>query len=400
MILNRSILSWCLYDLANTIFAMNMTSYHFPVWLVTERGCPELYYSLAFGGSLLASAALMPRMGRGSDRAGRRMPRLFFWTLGCVAFTAALGFLRPLPLVLLVFALANFCYQLAGVFYNALLPTVSPSAHVGRVSGYGVSLGYVGTLIGIFATARIATDLGRQATFLPTALLFLALAVPSFLWVQEGRRGSGAPPPDERLRQLLRPFFPCAFLGLAAVGTAILFMSVYAKNAVGLTDRQLHDFLIFSTLVTVASSAAWGRMADRLGAYRSLWWAWACWALVFWLAAFWIRPGLFVLVGMLAGVALGGTWVSSRVLLAELAGAARAGEAFGLFGLVSRVAGVVGPVIWSSLVWVMAPLGPPRYRLAMVVLVGFILLGWFLYHRLPASVRAGRSVTMKASAPA
>ncbi len=381
MALSRSVLAWCLYDLANTIFAMNMTSYHFPVWLVSERSCPELYYSLAFGGSMLASAFLMPALGRGSDRTGRRVSWMAFWTVGCVAFTAALGFTGPLPLVLAVFALANFCYQLAGVFYNALLPSVASVQQTGRVSGYGVSLGYVGTLIGILATGPVAAKIGRQATFLPTALLFLFLALPSFFWVRD-RGGAPRKLPDAGLKESLRPLLPAAALGLSAVGTVILFMSVYAKEAMGLSDAELHNFLILSTLVTIAGSFAWGRVTDRLGGYRSLWWVWAVWVLAFGLAAVSFHRGLFLLAGCLAGIALGGTWVTSRVLLVERVGLARIGEAFGLFGLVSRVAGVAGPVAWAALVWAGAPLGPLRYRIAMLLPLGLTLAGWRLYHRL------------------
>ena len=398
MILNRSILSWCLYDLANTIFAMNMTSYHFPVWLISDRGCPEIWYSLAFGGSMLVSALLMPALGQGSDRTGRRVPLMVFWTLNCVALTAALSFVEPIPLVLAVFAMANFCYQLAGVFYNALLPTVAPSEQMGRVSGYGVSLGYVGTLIGIVVTGPIAANLGRQATFVPTALLFLLLAMPSFFWVREDSRGWHRPP-DEDLKERLRPFLPSAFLGLSAVGTAILFMSVYAKKAVGLSDKELHQFLTLSTLVTIAGSLGWGRVTDRLGGYRSLWWVWAAWALAFGLAAVSFHPLLFLGVGMLSGIALAGTWVTSRVLLVELVGPARIGETFGLFGLVSRIAAVAGPVAWALLIWATGFLGLSRYRLGMLMLLGFTLVGWHLYHRLPASVR-GVSARMEFPVPA
>ncbi|MBI3322250.1 MAG: MFS transporter [Candidatus Omnitrophica bacterium] len=388
MLFNRSVLSWCLYDLANTIFAMNMTSYHFPVWLIAERGCPELYYSLAFGGSMLLSALIMPALGRGSDKSGRRVPLMVFWTLNCVALTAALSFIVPIPLVLVVFAMANFCFQLAGVFYNALLPTVAPAEQMGRVSGWGVSLGYVGTLIGILATGPIVVNLGRQATFVPTALLFLLLAMPSFFWVQEDARG-WRKEPDDDLKGRLRPLLPSAFLGLSAVGTAILFMSVYAKKAVGLSDAQLHSFLTVSTLVTIAGSVAWGRVTDRLGGYHSLWWVWVFWAAAFGLAAVSFHAGLFLLVGCLSGIALAGTWVTSRVLLVELVGPARIGETFGLFGLVSRIAAVAGPVAWALLIWAGTSLGLSRYRVGMVMLLGFTLAGWHLYHRLPASIKFG-----------
>ena len=141
---NRAAVSWCLYDLANTIFAINMTSYHFPVWVITDRGGLELHYSLAFGISMLASALLMPWLGRRSDRLGGKVRGMVVWTLGCVLLTGSLTWIPSLGPALVVFAFANFCYQMAGVFYNALLPAVAPDGSVGRVSGYGVALGYVG----------------------------------------------------------------------------------------------------------------------------------------------------------------------------------------------------------------------------------------------------------------
>ncbi len=386
--MNRTILSWCLYDLANTIFAMNMTSYYFPVWVVVDRGGTELAYSLAFGLSMFVSALFMPRVGADSDRSGGRIPALIGWTLGCIGLTAALGSISHLPLALIVFAGANFCYQLAGIFYNALLPFVSPSDRIGKVSGYGVALGYVGTLVGILATTPIAFHWGRQATFLPTALLFLILSLPCFFWVKDTPLLKTVS--DTVFNRVsdteVRGFLLASFWGLSAVSTVILFMSVYAKQAIGFNDATLHRFLLFSTGVTIVGSLGWGWLTDRIGGYRTLGIVWALWAFVFALAAVSRNPILFWGLGSLAGVALGGTWVASRVLLVEWVGPERVGEAFGQFGLVSRLSSIPGPVVWGLILWGAAPLGMERYRLGMAALLGFVLVGGWLYFRLSKGI--------------
>jgi MFS transporter, UMF1 family len=381
--MTRSVLSWCLYDLANTIFAMNMTSYHFPVWVVADRGGTELSYSVSFGFSMVASAFLMPWLGRRSDRLGGRRRWLILWTLSSVVLTGAIGFVPSLMGALVLFAGANFCYQLAGVFYNALLPDVAAGGQaVGRISGYGVALGYVGTLIGIIATAPFLAHGGRQATFLPTALLFGCLSVPAFLWVREAKRTGEVKKEADSVSRALRPLLAPACWGLSVVGVAVLFMAVYAKQAVGLRDDQLQKLLIGATGVTIVSTFLWGRLTERWGGFRALDAVWAVWAAVFGLACLGFQPWLFAVVATLAGTALGGTWVTSRVLLLEWVGADRLGEAFGLFGLLSRLCAVAGPVIWAGLLQGMIPLGRERYRAGMVILWLCTLIGWRLYHRI------------------
>ncbi|MCQ9208618.1 MAG: MFS transporter, partial [Omnitrophica bacterium] len=130
--------SWAIYDLANTIFSMNIVSLYFVLWLTVDKGCPELYYSLAISGSVFFAALLMPIVGEISDRTKRRMPFLIGFTLGCVFLTAMLGLVKGVFPALLFFAAANFCYQLAGVIYNSLLSQVSTAEGLGRTSGLGV----------------------------------------------------------------------------------------------------------------------------------------------------------------------------------------------------------------------------------------------------------------------
>ena len=279
---------------------------------------------------MLGSAILMPGLGRRSDTSRRRKPALIGWTLVCVAFTAALSGISSLTLAL-----------------------------------------------GIFATAPVMALWGRQATFLPTAILFLILSLPCFLWVQETPsdssshvRGESAALPDA-----IRPFLFAAFWSLNAVSTVILFMSIYAKQAIGFSEEALHWFLVVSTSAAILGAFLWGWVTDRMGGVRTLGWVWAVWTLVFGLAAVSFNRTLFWILGCLAGVALGGTWVAARVLLVELVGPTRVGEAFGLFGLVSRLSAIGGPILWGLILWAARPWGVQRYRLGMLSLLGFMLVG-------------------------
>ncbi len=389
----KATLAWALYDLANTIFAINMTSYHFPVWIVVDQGGTELAYALAFGGSVLVSAVVMPAIGRRADRLGKKAG-LIGWTLGSVLLTASLAEVSSLVGALAIFALANFCYQLAGIFYNSMLADVAPSNRLGRVSGLGVALGYGGTLLGIWVTAPIVSQWGRQAAFLPTALLFLIFSLPCFLWVKGGAkhqdRETGArsktwhPCVENGAGRPMRPFLWACFFGLNAVSTVILFMSVYAKQAIGLTDEALHRFLLTSTGAAIIGSWAWGRLTDRWGSRRTLGWVWACWVAVFGLAASSFDPRLFWFLGGLAGCALGGTWVTSRALIVDLVGPSRVGEAFGWFGLVSRLSAVVGPLVWGLILWLGVPWGAFRYRCGMAAMLVFVIVGWWIYRECQA----------------
>ena len=250
--------SWALYDLANTIFSMNIISLYFVLWLTVERNCPELYYSLAMSASILLAAIIMPVLGEISDRLKLRMPSLIGFTIACVFFTAALGLINRIFLVLLCFGLANFCYQLAGVVYNSLLTQVSTPKTLGRTSGLGVSLGYLGAILGLLLVKPFLNLGGKQATFIPTAILFLLFALPAFIFIKDlphpriPKIELKFKPTFIRLSQELarvrqnRPllrFLIASFLCLNAVNTIVMFMGVYAQRVVNFNDADIIYFM-------------------------------------------------------------------------------------------------------------------------------------------------------------
>ncbi len=153
----RQVWGWVIYDFANTIFSMNVVSLYFSLWITVDNGREDILVSLANSTSMLLVALSMPILGVISDRYRRRLPFLLGLTLSCVVFTSLIsiiGWTIPSPglrvaLALSLFVLANYSYQGGLVFYNALRPQVSPPRLMGRVSGYGTAMGYLGAIVGL-----------------------------------------------------------------------------------------------------------------------------------------------------------------------------------------------------------------------------------------------------------
>lgn len=135
-LLSLPVLSWALYDLANTIFSMNIVSLYFSLWVVNVMRGTDATYGYANSFSMLLMLVSAPLIGAISDQAGRRMPFLLVSTLVCVGFTALLG-AGGLLLSLVFFIIANYFYQAGLIFYDSTLPVVSTPENRGESEGSG-----------------------------------------------------------------------------------------------------------------------------------------------------------------------------------------------------------------------------------------------------------------------
>ncbi len=392
-------LSWSLYDFANTIFSMNVVSLYFALWVTVDKGAPDLVYSVAASTSMLLIALTSPLLGAVSDQVGRRLPFLVFFTGVCVLATALIGLVNSLWLGLLFFMVANYAYQSGLIYYDSLLPAVSKPETQGRISGIGVAMGYAGAILGIVAVAPFVAAGGRSAAFLPTAVLFALFALPCFLFVKEKAktqaRGAAAlfsltqwrRATSQTLRTLrharryegLLRFLLARFLYTDAINTVILFMSVYAVRVAGFNDGEVQLLLIISTTFAVLGSLVYGQVVDRWGPKRSLNVVLAQWAVALLLAALSYDKTLFWLVGPIAGLSMGSTWVCDRVFLLRLSPPQHVGEFFGLYGLAGRFSSIFGPLLWGAIVFVLQGWGDGRYRVAVLSLLVLLLAGaWVL----------------------
>ena len=331
-----------------------------------------------------------------------------------------------LVVLLALFVVANFSYEAGQPFYNALLYSVADGAQARLVSGVGVALGYVGSIVGMILVLPFVTgDLfgldvpllsgwGKAGAFLPTAVLFLLFAIPLFVWVRERpvvtprRAGFGEAYREvwEGIRQTRRypgvlRFLIADYFFEDAVATVILNIGLYCSLVLLMDDRQITGFLTISTATAVVGSFVIGKLAVRWSLKQLMRAIVVGWVIVLVLFAFveW-RPLVWVL-GSVVGVLLGGLWTVSRPLLAELVPREELGRFFGLFALSGRAAAVIGPLIWTAIVYSFAPerylgrvtaalfnipaerLASLPYRVAVLALAAMMVAGLVIFRKVP-----------------
>jgi MFS transporter, UMF1 family len=404
--------SWALYDFANTIFSMNVATLYFSVWLISDLGASNTVYALGNGISSLLVVLSVPLLGALSDARRRRKPWVVGFTAAACLACAMIGVLgqSTLPIVgegtlggtlrggwqptvgavgwvLVAFIIANYCYQAAQPFYNAMLPELVPPEERGRLSGIGTAVGYVGTIVGLLivfpffngafpllgaipssamATLRsivpFTSHAGRVSTFVPTAILFLLFSLPLFLFCRDRHPRSGNIAWRKafvdvghtlraaRDHQGALPFILASFLYQDAIGTIVSFMALYAVKAMGFGQGTEATLLLVLTVPAIFGSYAAGRLVDRFGARRTLIVSIVAWIVL--LVAMILVPSQrgFWIVGLLIGLIFGAVPTAERPMLLSLVPEAEAGRFFSLMLLSSRAAAVAGPLVWATAV--------------------------------------------------
>lgn len=373
----RAVVSWVLYDLANTIFSMGVVSVYFSTWVRDQVGAlrADFVYGVITAISMGLIFIASPVLGAMTDRAPRRMPFLVVSTLICVFFTALLargGFF----FTAICFVIANVAYQAGLQFYDAMLPEVSHEGNRGKISGIGVGVGYLGSYIAVgLGMDAVFGSSDKPFLFTMIAVFFLLFALPCFLFVKE--RGNPHPrevfsltmlreSTAETLRTIrsgreypgLVRFLVGRIFYTDPINTVISIMMLYTINVAehtGLTHDQGEDTgkLIMMTAISfaVVGGFVWGWIVDRVGPKRTLNYVLYLWVGVFLLAA---AVGIFGLplfplyiVACSAGIALGGIWAADRPYMLRLTPPSRIGEFYGLYGMVGRFSAVTGPLIWA-----------------------------------------------------
>ena len=406
-------LSWSLYDFANTIFSYGVVSYAIGLWSVDRLGAGsgQFWLGVATAVSVGLNAAVSPVLGAMSDRTGRRLPFLLFFTALTVISTALIGLVsadEELPALALVglglFTIANFAYQAALIYYDATLPEVARPDALGRVSGIGVAMGYLGTVL--IAVLILLLDTGSgPLTFILVAILFALFSVPIFAVMREPERGGAA----FRLRDAARSWSQVArtlrharevpgllrflvgrFFYTDPVNTAIVIMAVFATEAIGLSKAEANLMLLLLTVVAVIASFLWGRAVEVWGPKRTLLAVLSSWCVGLVVVGSTLSVPTFIAGGVLLGSGLGGVWTSDRVYMLRLSPPNQVGEFFGLYGLVGKLSAVIGPLAYGSLVAILLPsLGSGAYQVAILSLLVLMVIGLAIIRGVPEGRRPG-----------
>jgi MFS transporter, UMF1 family len=397
--------AWSLYDFANTIFSYAIVSTAIGLWLTDDsrfgQGPGQLVQGLTIAISVGLNALVSPILGALSDRGGRRLPFLLFFTILTIVPSALIG-ASPAVVGAVLFTIANFGYQAALIYYDATLSSISYPATRGKLSGIGVGVGYMGTIFAAVTLILLGVTDTPDPIFLIAGVLFAVFAIPIFLIVRDpvgatttkvGVRDITSSLAQVRLtiaHARTVPGLPRFLLGRFfysdAVNTLIVVMSVVAVKAVGLTQGQWLITSVVLTVVAIVASFGWGWAVDRYGPKRTLIAVLASWVVglllgVVSLGLSGTTPGIaiFVVAGSILGSGLGGVQVADRVFMIRLSPPERLGEFFGLYGLVGKGSQVIGQLLYGVIVFLLIDsLGNGAYQIAIVSLLVTMVIGLWL----------------------
>jgi UMF1 family MFS transporter len=409
--------AWAMFDFANSGYTTVVITAVFGAYFVSvvAEGAP--WATLAWTVSLAVSYALVmltgPLVGAFADVHANKKRLLAATTIGCVFATAALVAVGrgDLALAIALIVISNYCFGMGENLIAAFLPELANGESMGKVSGWGWSLGYLGGLLSLglclaylhWAASRgVSAEAAVPATMLITAALFALASLPTFLLLRErakpqavhgylfqdtfGRLGKTL----RRVRQYedVSRFLVCIVFYQAGIQAVITLAAIYAEQAMKFSTKQTLMLLLVTNVAGSVGALLFGQVQDRIGHKATLAINLVLWigtVLLVWAAqsatVFWIAANL-------VGICLGASQSAGRALVGYLSPERHVGEFFGLWGLAVKLSSIIGPVTYGLVSW----LSGGDHRLAILMTAVFFILGLALLFTV--NVTRGRDVAL------
>jgi len=385
----KEIFGWAMFDFANQAYTLLIITVIFPVLFTTvivgdagdDYRLGNLLWSVALGLSYFMVVLSGPVFGAIMDYSALKKRFLFLSYVLTIVATSLLYFVEPGMIVLGVtlIIISNFAYATGESFIAAFLTSLGPPKDLGKISGFGWALGYIG---GLFSAGFVIVYLGdataenfeRIRWVGPFAAVFFMLAaIPTFLWVKEPGRRRSLPKGESlvsmgftRLGRTIRAvkqywdlavFLVSVFFAMAGIYIVISFAFIYGDQIV-MWDENVRVLMFVIVQITAALGAfVFGYIQDKIGAKLTynltlgLWFfavlgIWGVTDFTVWFNSVFSTSleaqHMFLYIGVLAGLSLGSSQSASRALVGIFSPEEKSAEFFGFWGLSNKLAGVFG----------------------------------------------------------
>lgn len=350
----KVIRGWVMYDWANSVYQLTISSAIFPIYYNTVTRSGDDYtvsffgakvintvlFSWAIAAAYLVVAAFSPLFSSIADYTGRRKAfmQVFTW-IGALSCGALFFFNSSnVELGIIAFALGTLGYGGSIVFYNSFLPVIAEPKDQDRISARGYSLGYLGGVVlllfnllmimkpGLFGIEG-DSSLPARISFVTVFLWWIGFSLITFarlpkytfrkrihhanVWTngyKELRTVFNYVRKSFKLSMFLAGFF-FTMMGLL---TVMFMAATYGEKELGFKEDVLIPTILLIQLVGMFGAWLFARLSARMGNLKALMLAVGIWILICFGAYFIIHVIGFLIAAFCIGLVMGGAQALAR----------------------------------------------------------------------------------------
>jgi UMF1 family MFS transporter len=401
----KKLFNFALYDFANSAFTTIIITFIFSTYFAKQIApnpvLGQSYWGWAIGITGILVALIGPLIGSFADKKNCTEFFIKLFTIICIILTSFLWFSKPsekyLLYTLIIVALANFFYELSLIFYNSILKKISSSKNLGKSSGFGFALGYIGGILILIVCIKIFIDNDTlpfgltkenseniRATSIVVALWYLIFSIP-FLFSLKKEIKNKIDRSSNSIKKIKNLIWN---KGLNNLGKFLLARMLYADGlnaiiimggifAVGVFNLEIKDLLVLSVLMNITAfiGAIIGGYANDKFTSKSVI-IFSLLGLIFSSAIIlFIKTKLFFLIfASINGLFIGPIQSASRVFITKSIDKNNQASGFGLFALSGKLTSFIGPLLVSTLTYISNSQRIGFSAAIILLLIGLLIL--------------------------
>jgi len=403
----KAIFGWVMFDFANSAYTTLIVTFIYGTYFVKAIAGDEVIGTALWSRGVTITAVCValcsPVLGALADQGGLRKTFLFISTAIAIVGAAALYFIQPgrVMVALCWFVISNIAFELTMVFYNAFLPEIAPREKIGRISGFGWGVGYIGGLAAMviamigFIYPEVPwfgfskqTGANIRATNLLVAVWFALFAIPMFLFVKAERKtisrskagivSNGLSDLRNTLREIRRyrqivKFLIARLIYNDGLVTVFAFGGIYAAGTFGMSFEEIMLFGIVLNVSAGIGALVMGYFDDKLGGKKTIQISNMVLAAASLLAVISPTKNLFWVAGILIGLFAGPNQSASRSLLGRFVPKEKENQFYGFFAFSGKLTAFLGPLLLGILTEAFN-----SQRAGVSVVVVFFIIGMLL----------------------
>jgi len=387
----KEIISWCLFDFANSSYSAVIAAVVFPVYYTQHIAITDgdLWWGRAISLSMAVIAITSPFLGGVADIGGIRKRLLFIYTMASVTAIAMFSMLeRGMAFEgFILILIANIGMEGGLVFYNSFLPEITDRDYQGRVSAWGYGIGYIGSILSLLLVLPIVRAGRFDEAWIVVSLVFFVFSIPAFIFLPKDRKMEGvlysakmgAGQVWRNFKKIWaereqRKFLLSYFIYEDGVNTVIVFSSIFAASTLGFGHGELIGLYIVVQITALVGAFLMARPIDYWGPKKVVLSSLTLWVLVTILAYFSTSKTQFWAIAVIAGLGLGTVQAATRAFFAQFIPHGLEAEYFGVYSLVGKSSAVMGPYLFGLISSIAKSQRPAIVFVAVFFLVGLYIL--------------------------